>query len=64
MPRACRECFEEYCWDGTVDDTPVKSFEPDLLFGTDSDSDSAGVSVGVGAAWMLTAVGAWAALVL
>lgn len=59
VPKACRDCFDEYCWDGTIDDKEVGTFEPELQF------DNAAASAGFGgAAWMLTAVAAWAVLAL
>ncbi|ORY57151.1 lysophospholipase [Pseudomassariella vexata] len=28
VPPACQRCFDSYCWNGTVDSTPVVSYEP------------------------------------
>lgn len=59
-PQACKDCFDQYCWDGTIDDAEVGAFEPELML-----DDNAGVSLGIGGAgWMLTAGAAWAILAL
>lgn len=36
VPEACDKCFERYCWNGTVDNTAVKSYEPSLLIDRES----------------------------
>ena len=58
-PKACQDCFDHYCWDGTIDDKEVKSFEPELQI------DSAGVSLGAGSLGLTLAAGAaWAIFAL
>lgn len=62
-PKACQDCFDKYCWDGTIDDKEVKSFVPDLQHENAGEHENAGVSASVGgAAWMSAAVAAWAIL--
>ncbi|OTA68519.1 lysophospholipase catalytic domain-containing protein [Hypoxylon sp. EC38] len=39
----CQRCFARYCWNGTVDDTPVGSYEPSPILQLDA-LDSAGIA--------------------
>ncbi|KAL4908707.1 hypothetical protein BDW74DRAFT_187287 [Aspergillus multicolor] len=34
LPELCTSCFEEYCWDGTVNSTAVKGYEPTAYIAT------------------------------
>ncbi|KAI9149911.1 Lysophospholipase [Paramyrothecium foliicola] len=31
LPDACNSCFSRYCWNGTVDQRPVSSYEPSFI---------------------------------
>ncbi|KAI0414902.1 lysophospholipase [Xylaria grammica] len=33
IPATCRSCFEQHCWNGTTDSTPVGSYEPQPILG-------------------------------
>lgn len=60
VPKACKDCFDKYCWDGTIDDSDPGDYLPALQL-EDNDDDSAGVSLGAGgASWALVAGAAWA----
>ncbi|KAI5927247.1 lysophospholipase [Camillea tinctor] len=55
VPAACQTCFDRYCWNGTIDSTPVGSYEPTPLIGIEA--QSAAVRVGAGAAvWAVMGV--------
>ncbi|KAI0126909.1 lysophospholipase catalytic domain-containing protein [Xylariales sp. AK1849] len=45
VPAVCQTCFDTYCWNGTVDSTPVSSFEPTPFLQLTT-QDSAAGSVG------------------
>ena len=49
VPGQCQQCFERYCWDGTVDSSPPESvYSPSLkLEDQEVDAASAGSVVGV-----------------
>ncbi|KAI2616073.1 lysophospholipase catalytic domain-containing protein [Hypoxylon sp. NC1633] len=53
----CRRCFDRYCWNGTVDSTPVSSYEPTPIL--QLDAQGAGVSLrgGAGAGLVYGVVG-------
>ena len=33
MPRACTDCFAKFCWDGTLNSTTPKTYDPSLKLG-------------------------------
>ncbi|KAI1122237.1 lysophospholipase [Nemania abortiva] len=33
IPAACQTCFQRYCWNGTIDSTPVGTYEPQPILG-------------------------------
>lgn len=39
IPDACSKCFEEFCWDGTIDDTKAAYSPPMKLRAERSDSE-------------------------
>lgn len=41
VPQVCTDCYTEYCWNGTVDSTPVDSFEPEPFLTLTAESASA-----------------------
>jgi lysophospholipase len=44
VPAACQACFAQYCWNGTVDSTPVASFEPLPYLTLEAESAAAGLA--------------------
>jgi lysophospholipase len=57
-PQACVECFERYCWNGTLDDTDRGVYEPTFKIGDGRSSAlSAGMREVVSRQWVLVAVG-------
>ena len=36
VPRACRECFDRYCWDGTLDKKEPAPYLPDFIIGNET----------------------------
>lgn len=55
VPEACTRCFARYCWDGTSNDTAVKSYNPDYIIGENQEAkDSTGV-MAMRPTWALTA---------
>jgi lysophospholipase len=45
VPATCRSCFDRYCWNGTVDSTPVDSYQPQPIIGLSA--QSAGINTNV-----------------
>ncbi|KAK5631522.1 hypothetical protein RRF57_007236 [Xylaria bambusicola] len=33
IPETCRSCFQRYCWNGTMDSTPVGEYNPEPILG-------------------------------
>ncbi|SPO02155.1 related to lysophospholipase (lpl) [Cephalotrichum gorgonifer] len=46
-PQACKDCFDKYCWDGSINDAEVQSYLPDFRL----EEDNAGSSLRLGGAW-------------
>jgi lysophospholipase len=44
VPSVCQDCFNQHCWDGTINSTAVSSYEP-TPFLTLETADSASVSI-------------------
>ncbi|KAH8682344.1 lysophospholipase catalytic domain-containing protein [Xylariales sp. PMI_506] len=45
VPDVCQTCFTQFCWNGTVDSTPVSDFEPQPLLAL---TDSGGSAIRMG----------------
>ncbi|KAI5859655.1 lysophospholipase catalytic domain-containing protein [Durotheca rogersii] len=57
----CRGCFDRYCWNGTVDSTPVGSFEPQPSLGIEAQDNGAaagGRALAAGAVYALAGLAA------
>ncbi|GAP88698.1 putative lysophospholipase catalytic domain-containing protein [Rosellinia necatrix] len=50
IPAACQACFDQYCWNGTTDSTPVTSFEPQPLLQLSALSAAVSIRMG-GLVW-------------
>ncbi|RDW74258.1 lysophospholipase family protein [Aspergillus mulundensis] len=55
LPDLCGRCFQRYCWNGTLDSSEVKDYEPALLIRTGAAGRVAGAPWGVS----LSALVAW-----
>ena len=42
VPDVCTDCFERYCWNGTVNDTTPATYEPTLIVTTASTGEPSG----------------------
>ncbi|KAK1579232.1 lysophospholipase [Colletotrichum navitas] len=42
VPTACANCFQRYCWNGTLDTRDVPEYEPDFAIGAHSLAERAG----------------------
>lgn len=63
-PAACKQCFDRYCWDGKLDETPVLKYEPELTFPGEAESESAGSRTSLGGVLGLAAMAAGYAFLL
>ena len=65
VPAICTECFQRYCWNGTVNDTAPATYEPTLIVaGSGGETASGGerargLSEGVGLVLGVLYFGAW-----
>ncbi|KAJ2900620.1 hypothetical protein MKZ38_002319 [Zalerion maritima] len=51
VPSACEDCFDKYCWDGTLsEDVPGESYAPDMVIESGAVSSRLGQGAGVVAA--------------
>jgi lysophospholipase len=57
VPDKCRECFNRYCWDGSLDESDPAPYYPEL-YSEPLDVQSAAARVGGGAMVLLAVVGA------
>lgn len=64
MPDKCKECFQSYCWNGTLAEEDHGEYDPKLFSEPIDVQDAAGVLVARGAMAMLMAVGVGALLAL
>ncbi|KAI0474581.1 lysophospholipase [Xylaria cf. heliscus] len=55
IPASCQTCFQQYCWNGTTDSTPVSSYEPAPLLSLNALSAATNVKMG-GLVWAVVGV--------
>lgn len=57
VPQACRECFQRYCWDGTVNSTRPNTYDPPFRGQALVESDATGLRTSVLVALATAVVG-------
>ena len=66
VPSVCQDCFQRYCWDGTLNTTDAGPYEPTFKIGNErrrSESGAAGPGRGNGR-WLPVVVAAFAAVLI
>ncbi|KAK0392004.1 hypothetical protein NLU13_1502 [Sarocladium strictum] len=64
VPQKCKECFESYCWNGTLAEEDNGQYDPKLFSEAIDVQDASGTLVARGAVSVLMAVGVGALLAL
>ncbi|KAI1365989.1 lysophospholipase [Xylaria arbuscula] len=64
IPDTCKSCFDRYCWNGTVDSTPVSDFNPEPIIGLTALGAGVSLKAAGGLVWGVVGVATAFALAL
>ncbi|KAH6681060.1 lysophospholipase catalytic domain-containing protein [Plectosphaerella plurivora] len=54
-PEACNACFQRYCWDGSLNDASVASYDPSFIIGADWEAEEDAAVTVRSVPWLMTA---------